>query len=72
MPKVINELPSGDMPGVNEDPFFCLLEDDNLVTRLAVVTDRPLDPISDKSEVLLLIHVQIKRTIGTFANLGLG
>lgn len=33
------ELPDGDEPQDGEDPFFCLLKDDALVTRLAVDTD---------------------------------
>ena len=49
--------------------FFCLLEDDNLVTGLSVTTDRLLDldrvtgSTHTGSEVLLLIHVETKRTI---------
>lgn len=31
-------------PGASEDPFFVLLEDDSLVTRLAVETDTLLEP----------------------------
>jgi len=72
IPKDSKELPAGDVPGQHEDPFSCLLEDDNLVTRLAVTTDRLLEPVSSPSEVLLLIRVLIKRTIGTMENLTLG
>ena len=72
IPKVPNELPVGEVPGPDEDPFFCLLEDDNLVTRLSVTTDRLLEPVINPSEVLLLIHVLIKKTTATFENLALG
>jgi hypothetical protein len=78
MPKVAAEIPPGDSPAVHEDPFFCLLEDDNLVTRLSVTTDRLLDlsrvtgSTHTGSEVLLLIHVETKRTVGTWGNVGLG
>ena len=54
-----------------EKPFFCLLEDDNLVTRLTVSTDRLLEPVQNPSEVLLLVHVLLKKTIGTWANTSL-
>jgi hypothetical protein len=69
MPKVAAEIPPGDSPAEQEDPFFCLLEDDNLVTGLSVTTDRLLDlnrvtgSTHTGSEVLLLIHVETKRTI---------
>jgi len=71
MPKVINELPPKEVPQEGEDPFFCLLEDDNLVTKLAVNTDRLLEIVNDRSEVILIIHVQIKGTRGIWANIGL-
>src|SRR6266536_3041557 len=50
-------------PEPHEQPFFfCLLEDDALVTRLNVNTDRLLKPIKPdiehaENEVMLIIHV---------------
>src|SRR5882757_1456685 len=35
----------GHTPGIGEDPFFCLLEDDCLISRVAVETDMLLMPI---------------------------
>jgi hypothetical protein len=64
-------LPKDASPAADEDPFFCLLEDDNLVTSLNIKTDRLLEPNIPPSEVLLLIHVRTKPTVGTFENLGL-
>ncbi len=72
MPKVVSELPAGTSPAVDEDPFFCVLEDDNLVTKVSVATDRLLDPVQSNAEVLLLMHVLTKRTAGTWGNIGLG
>jgi hypothetical protein len=72
MPKMMSELPSGDTPHEQETPFFCLLEDDNLVTSLSVKTDRLLDPVMNANEVLLFIHIQTKVTVGTLLNLGMG
>jgi hypothetical protein len=37
-------LPNNASPQVNEAPFYCLLQDDNLITDLEVATDRLLDP----------------------------
>jgi hypothetical protein len=61
-------LPKGLLPEADESPFYCLLEDDSLVTKLSVETDRLLVPAASKSEVVLLIHVrtkQLKTMIGT-------
>jgi hypothetical protein len=34
----LNQLPNGDRPNANENPFFCLLEDDKLITRVSIMT----------------------------------
>jgi hypothetical protein len=53
-------------PDVHEQPyFFCLLEDDALVTRINVNTDRLLKPLKPEighpeNEVFLVIHVVAK------------
>ena len=51
-------LPADETPQQDEDPFFCLLEDDNLVTKLSVETDRLLEQVRSPSEVILLIRVK--------------
>jgi hypothetical protein len=71
MPKEEKEIPKGDIPGENENPFFCLLEDDNLITKVAVATDRLLKPCDDSSFVNLLIAVQTKATRLTWGNIDL-
>lgn len=65
-------IPKGDVPKSDEDPFFCLLEDDNLITKVSVTTDRLLDNFINASEVVLLVHVQTKATRKTWDNIGLG
>ena len=70
MPKV-TDLPDKGPPLPDQDPLFCLLEDDRLITDLAVKTDRLLEPNVSPSEVILLIHVRTRPTIGTYVNLGL-
>jgi hypothetical protein len=50
-------------PTVGEDPFFCLLEDDSLITEISVTTDRlltPPDPGEHEDNVVLIIHAKIK------------
>lgn len=66
MPKNTNEIPKNELPRDNEDPFFCLLKDDILITELSVRADRLLEPCISNSHVKLVIRVQVKRvpTIG--------
>lgn len=61
------EIPIGDLPNVDEDPFYCLLEDDSLVFRLSVSTDHFLD-WKDESEVLLIISVNVNKTKSDVSN----
>jgi len=60
MPRKDDEIPSADSPGEGEDPFFCLLEDDKLVTKVSISTDQLLEP-HEKEYVHLLIHIIIKQ-----------
>lgn len=68
MPKP-NQLPEDQVPIEDEVPFFCLLEDDNLITKVAVKTEQLLEPVTDESEVLLIIQVNTKKTTTTVKNL---
>jgi hypothetical protein len=43
-PKKGNELGGHETPDEGENPFYCLLEDDKLVSRLSVNTDTLLEP----------------------------
>ena len=71
MPKIESEIPNGDVPGVNENPFFCLLEDDNLITSVAVETDRLLKAVPTESHVQMIINVETKQIYKTWDNLDL-
>jgi hypothetical protein len=65
-------------PGEGEDPFFCLLSDDSLITDVSVTTDRLLVPQDDDErvhDVVLIVHVKTKivghdRAIGGLWHLG--
>lgn len=48
---------SAGITGNIEQPFYCLLEDDNLITRLSVRADRLLESTSGPNEVVALIRV---------------
>ena len=73
LPQHENELTAGDeQPEEGEDPFFCLLEDDNQVSSFAVETDTLLDPPdgpnADRS-VKLVVTVELHPYFATPFNL---
>jgi len=74
MPKASDkELPAIDRPREGERPFFCLLEDDKLITCFNVETERLLSKqMETDSEVELLIRVAVKTVVLTQFNIGLG
>lgn len=50
-------------PEHDEEPFFVLLEEDKLITKIAVETDQMLEPVNgkfNKSDVRLIITVNIR------------
>jgi hypothetical protein len=53
------------------DPIFCLLEDDSLITRWNIKTDRLLDSPNNPLAVRLIIEVKLKGTKLTWDNIDL-
>jgi hypothetical protein len=74
MPKGANELRGSETPAADENPFFCLLEDDDLVTSLSVDSGMLLDPAipgdGGNERVKLVISVELKPDDVTMFNLG--
>ena len=69
MPQNQNSLPNNIKPTSDQEPFFfCLLEDDNLITSVAVKTEQMLEPCEDKSIVDVLINVKTRVTRVTLGN----
>jgi hypothetical protein len=72
--KGANELKGYETPAPDENPFFCLLEDDDLVTSLTVESGMLLDPPTDgdggDGRVKLVISVELKPEDITMFNLG--
>jgi hypothetical protein len=64
------ELPRSETPGEDEEPFYCLLQDDALVTALSVRTDQLLTP-GTGNDVELIVHVKVKPTKAIWANVGI-
>lgn len=67
-----NSEETGNMgPQDDETPFFCLLEDDNLISEVSITTDQllllPKEREVKANDTFLVIHVQINhRNPGTF------
>ncbi|MGZ5441010.1 MAG: hypothetical protein ACXW5U_14710 [Thermoanaerobaculia bacterium] len=58
IPQNCDEL-KGFSPSEDEDPFYCLMEDDSLIVEVKVTTDRLLTPLSDAehiNDVVLIIN----------------
>jgi hypothetical protein len=52
-------------PEPDEEPMFCLLEDDRLITEVKVTTDRlhrPPGQGQSPTDVLLIISVEVEQT----------
>jgi hypothetical protein len=61
LPDVTSDL-DGLPIDADENPFFCLLEDDKLITSISVTTDRLLTPLKGNEkihDVSLIIHVTV-------------
>jgi hypothetical protein len=67
-----NAVPAGDKPNADESPFYCVVEDDKLITGLTVVTERLLEPNLDRNEVLLLVKVTTHLVTTKIGTIGLG
>ena len=51
-------------------PFFCLLEDDSLVTKVSVESEQLLRP-AKPDEVVAIISVHVKKTVLSHENMTL-
>jgi hypothetical protein len=72
IPLNTSELPSTARPEDGERPFFCLLENDSLITAFRLESERLLFPQSrSEAEVQLVIRVNVKAIKVTWANIGL-
>jgi hypothetical protein len=69
VPSQPSDLPYGATPAADESPFFCLVEDDNLITGLDITTDRLLEPVTDSSDAVLLINVKTKLLKANYVNI---
>ena len=54
-----------------DHPVHCLLQDDSLVTRLSVETDRLLRPTTGEHDLVAIIQVKVTASRLSFANIGI-
>ncbi|HKS73719.1 MAG TPA: hypothetical protein VJQ82_11025, partial [Terriglobales bacterium] len=53
---------AGAVPQDDEDPFFCLLQNDDVITEVNITTDRLLRPLQGEEhihDVVLIIRVSL-------------
>jgi hypothetical protein len=75
VPTSRDELGGYDTPQDDEDPFFCLLEDDSLVSHASIETDTLLQPTGDEwreNDARLVITVGLSPYRVTWGNIGFG
>jgi hypothetical protein len=70
-PQTPDEVPSSWLPSPDEQPLYCLLDDDKLITRVNVDTDRLLISGADPKDVQVTIRVKVKGFAATWGNLGM-
>ncbi len=72
------QMPNSDQLGgetskPGQDPFYVLLEDDCLITRVAVTSDMLLEPVEgvkrEEDAVRLVINVTVRPYVTTFENI---
>ncbi|EJC69264.1 hypothetical protein Rleg5DRAFT_5050 [Rhizobium leguminosarum bv. viciae WSM1455] len=56
---------------MTKQKIFCLMEDDNLISKLSVSTDRLLGESKDTNRTLAIINVKLRPTRVTMGNLAL-
>lgn len=56
---------------VNPDLFFCLLQDDSLITKLTVETDRLLRSANDR-DLVAVVKIRVRLSSVTFDNIDWG
>lgn len=61
IPRDGSEIPSSWIPTEDEQPLYCLLDDDKLITTMNITTDQLLTPMEDGeavNDVVLIINVR--------------
>lgn len=70
VPPHSNALPKNIEPADGETPFFCVLDDDRLITKLSVYTESLLEATTSPSEVELMMLVRTKAVMSEKGSIG--
>jgi hypothetical protein len=72
MSRETQEIPDGSYPADGESPFYCLLEDDALITKFQVESDTLLgEAQTNPKHVRLIAQVSLRAVTATVENLEL-
>ncbi len=66
VPKDHGAIPKNDGPREGERPFYVLLEDDKLISKISINTAHLLYPTDNNNEVILFINVKVRSTRMSF------
>jgi hypothetical protein len=79
MPVENSQLGRFQTPDADENPFYCLLEDDKLISHVSVETDALLEPTAEdftgnqaRHDARLIINVQVRPYTLTWGNISFG
>lgn len=75
LPDTKEELGGNDAPLEDEKPFFCLLSDDKLISRVSVETDtllQPTSPDAGDNDARLVISVKLRPVDVGWDNISFG
>ena len=67
IPQQRQEIPEKWMPDAEQNPLFCLLEDDGLIAKVSVSSGYSLRPLAPE-EVFVIMNVKVKGKMGTLHN----
>ena len=59
MPREAKELPASDLPAANENPFFCLLEHDSMISTVRIESERLYGTAGPDARVRLVVRARI-------------
>lgn len=70
IPQQSQEIPEDWIQDEEQNPLYCLLEDDGLIAKVSVSSGYSLKPL-DQGEVFVIVNIKVKGKMGTLHNLPL-
>lgn len=76
LPQSVAELGGADVPATDDQPMYCLVEDDRLIDHVSVETDVLLEPVStinpSENDVRVILTVNLRPYVMTTSNVVFG